>query len=124
MTGLGGFNIATQRQKPPPIHSDKPVWVNGCIAAQAVFQRRSPISRSACLQPRIDQNDLRGLSEFLYLYKYPMKLRKTKATSHSWEPFHGQFIPQHPDYFAESAVYITLGVIGDQVASSPAEEAM
>lgn len=61
--------------------------LNARFAAVAVFQRRSPISRSARLKPKIDQNDLQGLSEFLYLHKNPMKLRKTKATRYSWEHF-------------------------------------
>jgi hypothetical protein len=35
-------------------------------------------SKPAYGNPRIDQNDLQGLSEFLYLYKNPRKPRKPR----------------------------------------------
>jgi len=41
------------------------------------------------LKPKIDPNNLRGLSEFLYLYKSQKKTAKTKATSHVQEAFMG-----------------------------------
>jgi hypothetical protein len=79
----GLFRLAKNR-------SDKPALRNsddGCLAVQlidmfglrvfnaakALFQRRSTISKPAFPKPKIDQNNLRGLSKFLYLYKNPRK---------------------------------------------------
>jgi hypothetical protein len=49
-----------------------------CNAAKALFQRRATNSKPACPKPKIDQNNLRGLSKFLYLYKNQRKSHKPR----------------------------------------------
>jgi hypothetical protein len=49
---------------------------------------------------------VRGLSEFLYLYKKVENLRKPKLQATSRKFFCVQNIPQRPEYAANFAVYI------------------
>jgi len=52
--------------------------VIGWIAAKAALREKRPVSRFSRLDPRIRKESLRGLSEFLYLYKFQIKLQPTR----------------------------------------------